>query len=159
MAPDAPALAQGRRWGSDEYPALSGSEKLATWLHSIRTPMKPTETEIGKQLRASPRRADDGFHNDCAKYFRHHPAAHGVATPACRNRQHYGITHAAIGDSLGRDPLNAPSSLRRIRPYVASAVGPERSITSATQPLIYGFGGLVVPVHRHQDHRRDYSCN
>ena len=153
---DAPALAQ-----ADVAVAMNtGTQAAKEAGNMVDLDSNPTKlievVEIGKQLLMT-RGALTTFSiaNDVAKYFAIIPAAFATTYPALERAQRH-----APGDPAERHPErrhlqrahhHRRSSRSRLRGIKYRAVG--ASLLLRDHLLVYGLGGIVVPVRRHQAHR------
>ena len=154
---DAPALAQ-----ADVAVAMNtGTQAAKEAGNMVDLDSNPTKlieiVEIGKQLLMT-RGALTTFSiaNDVAKYFAIIPAAFATHLPGARARS----TSCAWRRPQQRDPVGG--DLQRADHHRADPAGAaRRRATGRWAPrallrrnlLVYGLGGLIVPVHRHQAHR------
>ena len=112
--------------------------------------------EIGKQLLMT-RGALTTFSiaNDVAKYFAIIPAAFATTYPALERAQHHAPGHAGERDPVARSSSTRSSSSRSSRSRcAASSTAPSaRRGCLRDNLLVYGVGGIVVAVRRHQADR------
>ena len=154
---DAPALAQ-----ADVGVAMnSGTQAAKEAGNMVDLDSDPTKlievVEIGKQLLMT-RGALTTFSiaNDLAKYFAIVPALFAATLPWLKRCRRHAPALADVGDPVGGDlqrdhhSVLIPIALKGVkyRPVGADALL-RRNL------LIWGLGGVIAAVHRHQAHRRD----
>ena len=152
---DAPALAQ-----ADVAVAMNtGTQAAKEAGNMVDLDSNPTKlievVDVGKQMLVT-RGALTTFSiaNDVSKYFAIIPAAFATTYPALDTLNvmqlatpQSAILSAVIFNALVI-PMLVPLALRGVKTRAASA-----ALLLRRNLLVYGLGGIIVPVHRNQDHR------